>query len=311
MPVHCSHTAAEGMAALSDLPMDGGPESDGGALCRKQGYLHEPFRFFHLRDKETRIYDSHYHDFLKITILLEGNVNYIVEGRSYPLRPYDIVLVNRGQLHRPEVAEDLPYERMLLYLSPEFINEFSRDGAKLDRCFEEAAYRHSQALRLNEEGRNVLLPLLKKLERSLNQEKEEFAGSLYSLLLCLEFLVQLNRFSSDSGVGYLPTGTLDYRVSGLMAYINQHLEENLTIERLSTLIAMSPYHMMRTFKEETGHTLGRYITEKRLIKAKDLIAGGAKATQACYACGFNNYSAFLRAYKKQFGGLPKQQKPES
>lgn len=280
---------------------------DGEAIYQKQGYLKEDFRLFHLKDKERRIYEPHYHDFLKITVLLEGNVNYVVEGRSYCLRPYDMVLVNRGQIHRPEVAEDIPYERILLYLLPDFLERYSREGASLDRCFKSASYRHSQVLRLEGKARSCLLSLLKKLEHSLNWQNDEFAGPLYSRLLCLEFLVLLNRLSSDSQAQYLPTSTLDYRVSALISYINEHLEEDLNIARLSSLISMSPFHMMRTFKEETGRTIGGYITEKRLIKARELLGNGAKATETCYACGFNNYSTFLRAYKQHFGCLPKRQ----
>lgn len=274
----------------------------------KRGYLNEPFRLFHLRDHKKGVYPSHYHDFLKITMLLEGNVSYVVEGRSYPLVPYDMVLVNRGQIHHPEVKDTLPYERILLYLSPDFLTQFSQEGASLDRCFETAAYHHSQVLRLDQDRQGCLLSLLKKLEHSQNRQHKEFAGSLYSRLLCLEFLVQLNRFSSDSNALYVPTGTLDYRVSGLISYINDHLQEELSIEMLSSLISISPYHMMRTFKKETGRTIGNYIIEKRLMKARDLIRDGSKATEACYACGFNNYSTFLRAYKEQFGHLPKYQK---
>lgn len=276
--------------------------------AEKQGYLNEEFRLFHLRDRERRVYEPHYHDFLKIVILLEGNVNYMVEGRSYTLRPYDVVLVNRGQIHRPEVSEELPYERILLYLSPEFLHRFSEEGASLDRCFEAAAYHHSQVLRLKDEACRTLMSLLKQLEHSQNWQAEEFAGSLYSRLLCLEFLIQLNRCSADSNAQYLPTGVLDYRVSGLISYINEHLEEDLKIERLSALISMSPYHMMRIFKEETGKTIGNYIREKRLMKARDLLTEGVGATHTCYACGFNNYSTFLRAYKQHFTGLPKQKK---
>lgn len=291
------------------VPVTGRPSAEGSdPVCKKQGYLKEDFRLFHLKDKKKRIYEPHYHDFLKITLLLEGNVSYVVEGRSYQLCPYDIVLVNRGQIHRPEVEDTLPYERILLYLSPAFLNRFSQEGAALDHCFKAASYRHSQVLRLKEDAKHALLSLLKRLERSQNWQDQEFAGSLYSRILCLEFLIQLNRFSSDSNAQYLPTSTLDYRVSGLISYINEHLEEELKIDRLSSLISMSPYHMMRTFKEETGRTIGSYITEKRLLKARELLEGGTKATEACYICGFNNYSTFLRAYKQHFGYLPKRQK---
>ena len=74
---------------------------------------------------------------------------------------------------------------------------------------------------------------------------------------------------------------------------------------LSALSGLSSYHMMRLFKQETGYTVGNYITEKRLIKARDLLSQGTCATQACYLSGFQNYSTFLRAYKKRYPGRPK------
>ena len=90
-----------------------------------QGYLLEDFRLFHLNDLNSRTYNFHHHDFLKIMILLSGNVTYVVEGRSYPLIPWDIVLVDRGQVHRPVVDTAQPYERILLYLSPSFLEKYS------------------------------------------------------------------------------------------------------------------------------------------------------------------------------------------
>lgn len=66
----------------------------------KKGYLNSEFRLFHLTDQETKEVDYHYHDFDKITIFIRGKVNYMIEGRSYDLKPYDIVLVKQGDIHR-------------------------------------------------------------------------------------------------------------------------------------------------------------------------------------------------------------------
>ena len=88
---------------------------------RPQGYLKEEFRFFHLKDLGKGPYEYHHHDFLKILILINGNVSYSIEGRSYRLMPWDMVLVDRGQIHRPEPDPSCPYERLILYLSPAFL----------------------------------------------------------------------------------------------------------------------------------------------------------------------------------------------
>ena len=90
------------------------PITDNAPAFERQGFLREDFRLFHLKDKVSPSYEFHYHDFLKIMVLLEGRVNYVIEGRSYILHPFDIVLVGRGQIHRPEVEPGQPYERQIL-----------------------------------------------------------------------------------------------------------------------------------------------------------------------------------------------------
>ena len=270
-----------------------------------QGYLLEDFRLFHLKDLTSRTYSFHHHDFLKIMILLSGNVTYVVEGRSYPLAPWDMVLVDRGQVHRPVVDTAHPYERILLYLSPTFLETYSTKEAPLTRCFETAQYHHSQVLRLSQETLAPFKVLLQKLETNTNFRNDDFAAPLLAKALCLEFLIELNRITLSPKAGFLTESTLDYRISGLLAYINSHLEEPMDVASLSALSGLSSYHMMRLFKQETGYTVGNYITEKRLIKARDLMSQGTCATQACYLCGFQNYSSFLRAYKKRYPGRPK------
>ena len=67
---------------------------------KKVGYLTTDFKMFHLKDEEMRSFHYHYHDFHKILILLNGDVTYCIEGRSYDLKKNDIVLVHAGEVHR-------------------------------------------------------------------------------------------------------------------------------------------------------------------------------------------------------------------
>lgn len=53
---------------------------------KKVGYLTTDFKMFHLKDEEMRSFHYHYHDFHKILILLNGDVTYCIEGRSYDLK---------------------------------------------------------------------------------------------------------------------------------------------------------------------------------------------------------------------------------
>lgn len=62
---------------------------------------------------------------------------------------------------------------------------------------------------------------------------------------------------------------------------------------------------MRLFKQETGFTIGSYISKKRLLLGRELILSGTSAAQAAYECGFKDYSTFQRAYKALFNESPR------
>ena len=63
----------------------------------KRGYLHENFRLFHLKDSRAQKLDYHYHEFDKLILLLNGKVTYVVEGVTYFLQPWDLLLVQRAR----------------------------------------------------------------------------------------------------------------------------------------------------------------------------------------------------------------------
>ena len=68
--------------------------------------------------------------------------------------------------------------------------------------------------------------------------------------------------------------------------------------------------MMRRFRAETGYTVHAYLTGKRLALAREQIAAGMPILQAASACGFGDYSAFCRAYRRQFGQPPSSAKQD-
>ena len=89
----------------------------------QRGYLDSDFKYFHISDKVTSDIDFHYHDFYKIILILKGNVRYLIEGREYELLPFDFVLVNRFDIHKPVVESKDDYDRIILYLKHEFLEE--------------------------------------------------------------------------------------------------------------------------------------------------------------------------------------------
>lgn len=275
----------------------------------KRGYLYDDFRMFHITDTDAGEYPYHYHDFYKLLIFLKGSVTYSIEGKSYKLKAYDMVLVNKGAIHRPQVESTEPYERIVFYISEAFLKRHRTTEYNLARCFEMAGEEGADVLRFPAMTNSRLLSVIEEIEKN-GQEKEQYAAKLYANVLFMEFMILVNRSCMDGAGTFNRAVYFNQKMIDLIKYIGEHLTEELSIEFLAAHFYISRFHMMRQFKEETGYTIHRYITEKRVLLAKSLMAAGIAPTQACYQSGFRDYSTFSRAYKRRLAQNPSESSHE-
>lgn len=277
----------------------------------KKGYLTSDFKLFHLLDSKKQQFEYHYHDFDKIIIFIRGSVTYRIEGCTYLLNPYDIILVGHNDIHKPDINSDDPYERIIVYLSPGFLSAYQGADYDLSDCFKKSKELHSHVIRIHSMEKSSLYHTLTNLEHACTHNG--YAKDLYCQVVFLEFMIQLNRASATNRVQYMQPATGDLRIRKILDYINSHLTEDMTVDTIAEACFISRYHLMHQFKRQTGYTLINYITEKRLLFARDSLKSGHSVTEVCYQSGFKNYSTFSRAYKKQFHHSPsdtkKEQKP--
>ncbi len=268
-------------------------------MYQKTGYLDEQFRMFYLCDHTQREFTYHYHDFDKLILFFRGKVLYEIEGKSYTLQPFDIVLVRAGQVHRPVVDSQEIYERLIVYVSPEFSQAYKKEGCDFSALFCQAL---SPVLRQPQEVGSVY-------GASCRLRQACTAGGMGTRLLqhtiFIEFMIHLARSLQEQHMGYVKTGRQNEKVQAMLSYINSHLTEDLAIPALAARFYISPDYAMHLFKSETGYSLGAYITTKRLLLARQRIQEGAPLTTACYDCGFKTYSSFYRAWRNLFHQPPR------
>ena len=89
-------------------------------------------------------------------------------------------------------------------------------------------------------------------------------------------------------------------------FIQAHLTEELTLERLEKEFFVSREHIAREFKRQTGQTVHRYIVKARLDRCCTLIEQGLPITEVYKTSGFGGYNHFFRAFKKEYGMTPKE-----
>ena len=268
----------------------------------KRGYLLEDFRLFHLSSDLTEDTDFHYHEFHKIVFFVSGSGNYLVGGRSYALKPHDIVLVERGAIHKAEISNSQRYERVILYIDPGFLSAQSSGETSLEQCFRDASESRNFVVRPDADLWEALRRTLSALEKA--ERGERYGRDLLIRSLMIQLLVELGRGLQSENYRYAPVENSGEKTTEILEFLQDHLTEDISIDRLAEEFYLSKYHMMRLFRSRTGFTIHGYLTDKRLHLARELIAGGETALEACYSCGYKDYSAFSRAYKKLFQESP-------
>lgn len=265
---------------------------------QKRGYLLEAFRLFHMRDIPKEKVDYHYHEFYKLLVVLSGTGGYWIDGERYQLKSGDVVLIDRRLIHRPEFERE--YERVIIYISPEFLETFSAGDCNLTDCF---SRQEQHILRLAPRERERFLGLVRELEEELGSA--EAGKDILSRGLLARVLVELYRLMRRGGLAPVqPLRPKDERIVRMLRYIEAHIGEEITVDALAEAFFLSRYHMMRLFRENTGVTIHSYIQDRRLMNARDMMGQGMGATEACYKAGFNSYCTFCRAYNKRFGMSP-------
>ncbi len=121
----------------------------------------------------------------------------------------------------------------------------------------------------------------------------------YIVNVLTELLLARNQDSADVS----SSGIIDDTI----AYITEHLQEELSLEQLARQASLSPFYFSRLFKKETGYSPHEYVIQARVNAAKYFLQS-ARLSQKdiCYSCGFSSESSFCTTFKKSTGLTPSQ-----
>lgn len=261
------------------------------------------YEYHHYRDVNPFAVDFHQHAFYEIFIFISGDVNYIVEGRTYKLRPGDIMLTNNSDIHCPEITSaKYPYERIVIWLDNSFFNRLRDIGEDLTTCFQDASNRNYRLFRPSEAQ-------LRQIQSACHTiEQERMNGQLGNQVMAyssiMEILVLLSRAYYEISDSAQQDVTENEQINQVVSYINNHFDEDLSLDHLADHFYLSKYYLSHQFKHFTGLSLYQFIMKKRLTIARNMLICGKTVTDACAECGFSDYSNFLKAFKREFGEKP-------
>ena len=256
-------------------------------------------------DPESPSVEFHAHPFCELYYFLEGPVeSYVVGGRSYALIPGDILIMPPGVPHHPVFTRARkPYRRYVLWLSEAILDQLAAVDADLletiRRCSENGTYHIRCAVPNVRQKMEDFLNIMWQEEQNLSACKTGYMASL-----CVNFLVLLNRMTTDPHTLTAQQNHFDLLLNNVLAYIHENYAGPISLNQVADQLYTSPSNIELLLRKKLGKPFYRYVTDCRIIHAQSLIASGMPMKEVGLACGYNDYSNFYRAFSRVVGISP-------
>ena len=255
---------------------------------------------YHNDEKEE--YPFHWHTPIEVIMPLRNG--YHVELPSdvhYHLREHDIIFLRPGSLHKLYEQEG---ERIIFQFNMNLLNAHDE--------FDDFFPSSTPALLITPEDHPEIHEQCVKLMLEIEDEYLSNAplkdASVYGKLL--DLLVLIYRNTSNTNVIFSDVKLnkqkeyLEKFVS-ITDYIKQHCNEDISLDDVAEISGFSKYHFSRLFKEFSGTSYYKYLNQKRIEFAEQLLLDPEiNITEAAVRSGFNSISAFISMFKQIKGCTP-------
>ena len=244
----------------------------------------------------------HSHTYVEILFCHSAaGVEYLVGSDRYKLQKGDIVLIPPGISHRPILPERLPepYVRDVLWINTEFLSS-------LEEAFPRAAVAERQHTFLVRTAGTNWAFLGDLFQAGVMEEEQKKRG--WEAVVAgntLKILAYLDRACDDRTAGN-PQAEKPELLDKVTAYIEEHYTEHITVHDIAQKFYVSDSSISHQFKQKMGISIYHYVTQRRLISAKNLISKGVALEQVATCVGFSDYSSFYRVFRQEYGISPRQ-----
>ncbi len=254
------------------------------------------FSFIHTAGTNIKSSEPHMDkDIFAVFILLEGSVDFVIEGKRISLNPYDVMIVNNNELHHSIIKENSKIDFILLTINLDFFLK--------NECIDFSDMVFNRMIGTNNVipseliKKNGINDIFSKLEKYTSEEN---VCITVVKSVIIELLYNLNKQITKAN-----TTKYDYtKIKDILEYINDHLTEKISLDTIADEFFFTKQYLCRFFKEQTGFTIKKYISYKRIVLIREFCSKGLTLSEASLKAGFNNYSSFYRTYSKIMNESP-------
>jgi len=282
---------------------------------QKINFAKKTFPFTILRTKDKSFHwqgGFHYHIFeLELQYIKSGSGAYFIKDRKYNLKENSILIIHKKEVHKyiRAIPSAVPMDKVYLGFNKSIFKDTGYQYQKLISRITECRKNFiHQVLFPPEESQRADL-IISNMASEWRDKKAHYREVIINLLLELFIIIGRSFSFSASGVSthkkIEPTAQ-ERLISNVISYIDKNYQKSLTLLTLSKFALRSPYHLSHIFKDVTGFNFKEYLINKRIMKAKDILASelDSKIMSVADDVGFSNLSTFNRDFKRVTGISP-------
>jgi AraC-like DNA-binding protein len=246
----------------------------------------------HQRTQWTQATPRHVHWMFAATVVVRGVGIERTLGRTTPVTSGSIAIVNPGEAHASDVPPGERYSSRTVRLEAALLQDWlwQITGERCEGLRLKQGVVHDRALASD------ILFLSSLLEEPRTRLEKEHA-----LLTVLEALHTRHGTTKPLTP---PRGRERHSVRRACELLQDRYFENVSLEQLASLAAMTPFHFAKVFAREVGVPPHAFQVQVRLKRATDLLVAGRPQAEVASETGFFDQSHFCRAFKKKFGVTP-------
>jgi len=274
------------------------------AFSTHQYMRSEDFEVYYYHSSDSSKTELHEHDFYEFYFFLEGDCSIRVEDEVMPLKYGDMVIFPPHVKHKSVIhSYKQPYRRFVFWISQEYCNELTQTYAEYAFLLQHVQVKKEYIFPNDLISFNTIQA--KMIQLIEEQRADRFGKEARLYIYINDLLLHLNRmiYERRHKKSNKETGRLHQNI---LSYIEQHLEDDLSLEKLAGKFFVSKYHISHVFKDNFGISIHQYVTKKRLAAIQEAMLGNMNITEAYLMFGFSDYSSFYRAFKKEYNISPRE-----